>query len=115
MAKQVCQIAYDQGLLATREMLLRDAGYQVTSFLGNQEAMKGIKSDCDLFVLGHATHRAAREEMLGWLKHNFPASQVIVLYPGAASEQRLQGADHHSVYDNPAEWLAAIDQVLGPR
>ena len=55
MPKRILSISYDQALLETRQALLEQRGYSVTSVRGFTQAIAYCKSkDFDLFVLGHA-------------------------------------------------------------
>src|SRR5438067_1195893 len=58
--RRVFQIAYDEALMTTRGLLLKQSGCHVTSVLGNRAAKRALDSNdnYDLFIVGHN----AREE-----------------------------------------------------
>ena len=47
-------ISYDEPLLVTREMMLTQAGFVVTSALGFTEALEKCNRGFDLFMIGHS-------------------------------------------------------------
>lgn len=68
MNARVLHIAYDAGLLETRSLMLKSRGYQVTSALGNRQAMalKPEELECfDVAVIGFSSTHAARTEIVG--------------------------------------------------
>jgi PleD family two-component response regulator len=52
--KRILSISYDEPLLVTREMMLAQAGFTVTSALGFTEAIEKCNSGFDLFMIGHS-------------------------------------------------------------
>ncbi len=87
----VFQIAYDEKLLITRAELLKNRGYEVGSVLGNDEAQRVLNSHqrYRLFIVGHAAPREAREEMLRWLKTNFPHIKICGTRPTVKQTGRV--------------------------
>lgn len=102
------QIAYDEMLLITRAQLLKNRGYEVTSVLGNDAAKCAIdtRQNHRLFIVGHAAPRETREEMVRWLKANFPNTKILVVNP--PSSAILAGADYNVVLNGPEEWLSIV-------
>jgi len=106
--KRVFQIAYDEKLLVSREELLKRRGYEVSSVLGNNAA-KHILDTRDryrIFIVGHAAPKETREEMVRWLKANFPNTKILVVNP--PSSAILAGADYNVVLNGPEEWLSIV-------
>lgn len=105
---RVFQIAYDEMLLITRAQLLKSRGYEVTSVLGNEDAKRMLDTSQSyrLFIVGHAAPRETREQMVRWLKTNFPGTKVLALNPPYHSN--LPGADYNVALNGPDEWLAAV-------
>jgi hypothetical protein len=110
---QVFQIAYDEGLLMTRAELLKGLGYEVTSALSNDDAKRLLKNGKTfaIFIIGHANAKPVREEMVTWLRTNFPGAKIIALNPH--SDSRLKGADYNFILNGPEEWLAAVASAAG--
>ncbi len=110
---QVFQIAYEEVLLITRAELLKGLGYEVTSALGNDDAKRVLNNGktYGIFIVGHAAATAAREDMVKWLKINFPDTRIIALNP--PFDTKLRGADYNFVLNGPEEWLAAVASIAG--
>jgi DNA-binding response OmpR family regulator len=106
---RVFQIAYDESLLFTRSEMLRHAGYDVTSVLGNSAAKTALTSgqEYSLFIVGRDAPVETREEMIRWLKENFPTVQVLALN---APHEILPVADYN-VVNEPGEWLVAVRTI----
>jgi hypothetical protein len=109
----VFQIAYDEMLLVTRELLLKDRGYEVTSVLGNEDARRALAMDqiYRLFIVGRDAPRETREAMVRWLKEHFPNIKVLALNP--PYQDQLPGADFNLILNGPDEWLAVVASVAG--
>jgi CheY-like chemotaxis protein len=53
--KGILSISYDEPLLVTRQMMLEQAGFTVTSALGFTDAIEKCNTgDFDLFMIGHS-------------------------------------------------------------
>jgi CheY-like chemotaxis protein len=52
--KRILSISYDEPLLVTRQMMLEQAGFTVTSALGFTEAIEKCNRSFDLFMIGHS-------------------------------------------------------------
>jgi len=106
----IVQIAYDPALAITREEQLKDCGFQVISVFGNDEARRVLNETNrhHLFIVGHAAPNEARQEMVRWLKANFPDAKILALNP--AEDTDLSEADYNFPVNDSAEWLAVIAQ-----
>ncbi|HYM00427.1 MAG TPA: response regulator [Blastocatellia bacterium] len=110
---RVCQIAYDESLLFARAELLKNRGYEVKSILGNEEAKRLLGKDQDdyrVFIVGHAASIAMRQEMIQWLRANFPAAKILALNP--LSDPAHTGADYDFILNGPEEWLARVANIV---
>ena len=108
----IFQIAYDEKLLITRADLLKNRGYEVDSVLGNDEAQR-VLDNCEsyrLFIV-HAAPREMREEMVRWLKTNFPHTGVLALNP--PQQAKLAEADYNLVLNGPEAWLSIVANAAG--
>lgn len=110
---RVFQIAYDEMLLITRAELLKNRGYEVSSALGNDGAKRILdkRYRYRLFIVGHAASRETREEMVRWLKANFPDTKVLALNP--PHHAKLAEADYNLILNGPEEWLSVVANVAG--
>ena len=109
----IFQIAYDEMLLITRAELLRNRGYEVSSVLGNDDAQRvlDIHENYRLFIVGHAAPRETREEMVRWLKTNFPDTRILALNP--PHQENLADADFNLVLNGPEGWLSIVANAAG--
>jgi hypothetical protein len=99
MSNRIFQIAYDQMLLLTRAELLRSRGYEVSSVLGNEAAMRALnyrQTYRRLFIVGHD---APTETGVRWLKANFPETKILALNP--PYHANLSGADFNFELNSP--------------
>lgn len=105
---RIFQIAYDEMLLITRGELLKRRGYEVSSVLGNEAAKRALdkRQTYYLFIVGHDAPRETREDMVRWLKTNFPGTKVLALNP--PYQTKLTEADYNFHLNGPEEWLAAV-------
>jgi PAS domain S-box-containing protein len=106
----IVQIAYDSALALTREEQLKISGFKVISMLGNDEARRVLDKTHrhHLFIVGHAAPIETREEMVRWVKANFPDAKILALNP--AEDTDLTEADYNFLVTDSAAWLAVIAQ-----
>ena len=81
--------------------------------LGNAEARR-LPADGDsyryrIFIVGHAAPQGEREEIVAWLKTNFPQAKILALNP--PHNGGLDKADFNFVLNGAEEWLFAVDSV----
>ena len=115
MATHVLQVAYYPALLNTRSEMLKNAGYRVTSVLGNEEAMAlpaSVIAAADLIVVGFSTGHSVRAAMVHWFKAHHPGIRVIALV--FYNEEPFSEADACSTSEDPKIWLAAVGNTLKP-
>jgi DNA-binding NtrC family response regulator len=74
MSKRILSVSYDGVLLATREMLLEQKGYNVTSASGFTESAEHCKNGSfDLFVLGHSIPHKDKLHLIESFQNNCSA------------------------------------------
>jgi hypothetical protein len=107
-AKQIVfQISYDDDRgAAARETLLRSFGHEVISVADNDAAKRVLASipNVDVFVLSHIAREETREEMVDWLKVNFPKAKIVALIPSASPQ--LLCADYNVPQSDWAAWVS---------
>ncbi len=54
----------------------------------------------------HAASRETREEMVGWLRVNFPDTKILALNP--PHHANLAQADYNLILNGPEEWLSVV-------
>lgn len=102
------QIGYDKKELNVRAELFRRCGHQVISVTDNEAAKRALTSiqNVDVFVVGHTAPEETRNEMVDWLKANFPKVKVVALIPSAS--RQLPSADYNIVLNDWDEWLSLL-------
>ncbi len=110
MASSVLQIGYYPTLLQTRQLMLEQNGYQVTSVLGNEQGMAVAPSQrFDVIVIGFSDTHAMRSGMVRWLKQHLPETPVVALL--ANTSETFTDADCATLSEDPAVWLATVRRV----
>jgi hypothetical protein len=94
-------------------MLLKNRGYEVSSVLGNDEAIRVLdgQQNYRLFIVGHNAPRETREEMLRWLKIKFPHTRILALNP--PHQPDLPQADYNVILNGPEAWLSIVATAPG--
>jgi len=103
----IFQIGYDAKGLNARAELLRRFGHEVISVADNDAAKVALTTirDVDLFIVGHTAPKKVREEIVGWLKTNYPKVKILALNP---SKDQLIHADYNVVLNHHDEWLSLL-------
>jgi DNA-binding response OmpR family regulator len=80
-ATRILLISFDPRLEETRALLLREAGYDITSVSGTSDAKRAVESSSafDLVVVGNDAPRREREYLLGWLRRALPEARILML------------------------------------
>ena len=104
----VFQIGYDEKELNARAELFRRCGHEVISVPHNEAAKDALTliDNVDVFVIGHQAPEQTREEMVDWLKENFPTVKIVALIPSA--NRQLSRADYNIVINDSEEWLSLL-------
>jgi hypothetical protein len=113
MSAHVLQVAYYPNLQETRALMLKSAGYQVTSVLGNDNA-KGLDAAviaaANVIVVGFSTSHSIRAAMVRWFKTHYPKTPILVLQ--SSRWEQFPEADLSTFSENPNTWLAEIAAIL---
>ena len=112
MPKHILSVSYDESLLSTRQMLLQQAGYAVTSALGFPEALELCKKgEFDLVLIGHSIPREDKQVLVRVTRMVSQAPVLSILRPTsvplAEADYSVQSAD------GPEALVAAVDKALG--
>src|ERR1041385_8123412 len=109
MSKRILSVSYDDILLATREMLLEQQGYDVTSALGFTDAVEQCqKSHYDLFILGHSIPDKDKLHLIKTFRENCPAPIVSLERIG----EKQVPCDFHASPDDPQKFLKVVNNIL---
>jgi DNA-binding NtrC family response regulator len=113
MPTHILQVAYYDALQELRAEMLRNAGYQVTSVLGNNEAMAldaTVIAAADLVLVGFSADRSIRSAIVHWFKVHYPSTPVVILQSHDC--EMFPEADMATSSEDPASWLAEIATTL---
>ena len=112
MPKRILSVSYDSVLLATREMLLEQKGYSITSALGFTQAVEHCRNEgFDLFILGHSIPDQDKLHLIETFRSNCAAP---ILSLERIGERQVQ-CDFHASPDDPAKFLQVVDDILAGR
>ena len=113
MPFRILSISYDATLLKTRQHLLEQKGYDVTSAEGFTEAMECCQAgDFDLVVIGHSIPHKDKEAIFKAVQQTCSAP-VIALSRG--TEPPLKGALDTVDPMNPVKFLDCVDRVFASK
>lgn len=106
--KRILLIGYDKKTMNARAELLRRFGHEVISVIDNDAAKFALRRilSVDLFIVGHTAPEQTRQEMVAWLKANYPTIRIVALNP--SKDHKLIGADYNVLLDDQKEWLSLI-------
>ena len=111
MAKRILSISYDRSLLWTRELMLRQMGFEVVSaegFVAALEACEAPNVDFDLAILGHSIPAKDKERIISHFKQHCDAPILALLRP---HEGAIQTATR-SIEAEPEKLIAAVREIL---
>jgi DNA-binding response OmpR family regulator len=109
MPKRILSVSYDPVLLATRQMLLEQKGYSVTSALGFTQSVEHCRNKgFDLFILGHSIPEKDKLHLIETFRGSCAAP---ILSLERIGEPQVQ-CDFHASPDDPAEFLQVVDGIL---
>lgn len=110
---RIVSVSYDEALLFTRELLLRERNHTVNSGLGYIQAMEQCSAGgADLLVLGHSIPKSDKLKIIECFREANPNALVIALI--RANESRLSQVDAYVYPGNPEDLVRAIDYVAIP-
>lgn len=113
MKKRIFSISYDPSLLSTRQWMLENAGYEVSSALGFAEALEvcQTKHDFDLVLMGHSMPQKDKIALFEALKSKCSAPLLSILRHGDSPiPQATYAVDSN---DGPEALMEAVDKALG--
>jgi DNA-binding response OmpR family regulator len=109
MPKHILSVSYDSVLLATREMLLEQRGYEIQSALGFTDAVKHCQNDnFDLFILGHSIPHNDKLHLIETFRNNCSAP---ILSLERFGEVKVS-CDFHASPDDPGKFLKVVEDIL---
>lgn len=112
MSKRILSVSYDVSLLATRQMLLLQKGYSVTSALGFSKAIELCRNGgFDLFVLGHSIPASDKVALIETFRDNCPAA---ILSLERFGEEKV-ASNFHVSPDDPEKFLRVVEDILAGR
>ena len=109
MTKSVLVVSWEPNLARTREMLLRDAGYSVTSAVGRAQAHSQCRSEADLLVLGHSVPQPEKKEVIACFREHSTAPVLSLL---RSHQQKLPEADFAVEVSDPGDVIREVRKIL---
>jgi DNA-binding response OmpR family regulator len=108
---RILSVSYDQGLLRTRELLLKQTSeYAVTSALGFTEAVECCRTgQFDLFILGHSIPLKDKLELIKLFRRGCAAPILALRKMG---EVTPDGADAHVDPNDIDSLLRAVKTLM---
>jgi hypothetical protein len=113
MAAHILQIAYYATLQETRALMLKSAGYEVTSVLGNDNAKRldrSVIAAADLILVGFSAPHSVRTAIVLWFKAHYPKIPLVALQSSRWEE--FPEADLSIFSEDPTIWLAKVASIL---
>jgi hypothetical protein len=113
MGAHILQVAYYPALQEIRALMLKSAGYEVTSVLGNDNAIAldaAVIAAANLIVVGFSASHSIRAAMVLWFKAHYPKIPVVVLQ--FSNWEQFPEADISTFSEDPNTWLAEIAAIL---
>ena len=111
LVAHILSVSADKSLLESREMLLRECGYQVTSALDTSEAIKHCTAKFDLLIVGHSM---PHEEKQALVKAFRARNSAPVLALHRENEEMLEGADFE-IPPDPQVVVSAVASLTANR
>jgi CheY-like chemotaxis protein len=112
MNKRILSVSYDQPLLVTRQMILEQAGFDVSSAFGFAEALEVCQTrhDFDLILMGHSMPQKDKMALIAALRPKCSAPLLSILRHG---DSPIPQADYSvDSADGPAVLLDAVKAAL---
>jgi CheY-like chemotaxis protein len=109
MTKSVLVVSWEPNLARTREMLLRGAGYSVTSAVGRAQAHSQCRSKADLLILGHSVPASEKKEVIACFRQHSTGPVLSLL---RSHQQKLPEADFAVEAFNPADVVRVVRKIL---
>lgn len=106
-------ISYDESIMQTREMILRNAGYDVTSALGFVEAQRlCAEQPFDVVVIGHTLPVKDKLALIQCAKQGGRTATLCLRSPG---DPVLSQADYSTDRTDPEGLVTAVKAALSRR
>ncbi len=112
MKKRILSVSYDHPLLVTRQLILEQAGFDVSSAYGFAEALEICKTrhDFDLILMGHSMPQKDKIALIAALRSKCRTPLLSILRHG---DSPIPQADYSvDSNDGPAALLEAVKAAL---
>jgi DNA-binding response OmpR family regulator len=108
---RILSVSADKSLLESREMLLREFGYDVTSAWGASEGVKYCTAKFDLLIIGHSMPHEQKQALVkAFRAHN--CAPVLALH--RENEETLEGVDFE-IPPEPQVVISAVASLIANR
>jgi len=102
-------VSWDRSLAETRELLLKQSGYTVTSALREKESFEKCRTKADLLLLGHSVPREEKQKILERFRKFNTSPALSLLSPG---QSKLPDVEYAVEYMDPPKLLSTIQQII---
>lgn len=111
--KSILTISRDEALQATRTLILRSAGYQVSAAKSDEQAINFLKApnSFSLVLLCHSVPEPSRIYLANYIKELNPNLPILMLYNGYdPTAAKVDGSLHN--LESPGMWLKTINFLV---
>ena len=106
----ILSISYDEPLLQTRALILKAAGFDVTSALGFNEASRHCQNVFDLIIVGHSIPKADRQSLLDLVRNRDHTRILLLRRPG---ESAVEGIEYSiEPWEGPEALVSMVKKAL---
>ena len=105
-------VSWDSALATTRELLLKEYGYRVTSALGPEQSAEHCKTKVDLLLLGHSVPRKEKQHILDCFRKFNSSPALSLVAPG---QEKLPDIDYAAEILDPEQLMKTIQSIVPPR
>ena len=108
---RIFSISYDPSLLATRDLMLTQVGYDVVGALGFAEALEKGGGDFDLIIMGHSIPPRDKRAIVTELRQRGCNAPVLTLlrYGDTPIPEAARAID-----PDPQRLLDTVQEMLAP-
>lgn len=107
--KSILTISREQALQNTRTLILRNAGYQVSAAISDEQAIRFLEApnSFSLVLLCHSVPESSRIYLANHIKGLNPTLPILMLYNGYdPTAANVDGSLHN--LESPGVWLRMI-------
>ena len=105
-------VSWDPALAESRQLLLSEFGYNVTSVLGHDQSIERCSTKADLLLLGHSVPRNEKQRILDCFRRFNSAPALSLLAPG---QDKLPDVEYAAEIFDPQQLMITIQEIIPHR